>query len=117
MMERNPRDQQRWMLAAILASGAGLAAVVWLIASSGQRAEAQQPAQIQVIPGRGLVQFGGRRLPSQMQADGDDSPEGVFLPADRDTTRKWERAKSLLDDGHYTDAITLLDEILQSGED
>ncbi|HTQ39949.1 MAG TPA: PQQ-binding-like beta-propeller repeat protein, partial [Pirellulales bacterium] len=84
----------------------------------GRPARAQQPGQIQIVPGGGIVQFGGgfRRFPGQGQ-DSDDTPEGVFLPVDRDTTRQWEKAKSLLDDGHYADAVMLLDEILQRGED
>jgi outer membrane protein assembly factor BamB/tetratricopeptide (TPR) repeat protein len=119
MMERSSCFKQRWIGLAALATGTGLAAAFWLIGPIGRQATGQQPGQIQILPGGGLVQFGGgfRRFGIPGQPDSDESPDGAFLPVDRDTTRQWEKAKSLLKDGHYADAATLLDEILQRGDD
>ncbi len=118
MMERTSSCLQRWIGLAVLVAGTGTVAVIWFCSSLCRQAAAQQPPQIQVFPGGGLVQFGGRfgRF-SPGQADGDETPEGAFLPVDRDTTRQWEKANSLLEDGHYADAVMLLDEILERGED
>ncbi len=59
---------------------------------------------------------GGRRGQFQGEVE-TESLDGVFLPVDRDTSRQFERAKQLSTDGRYSDAITLLDEILQRHED
>ncbi len=118
MKERTSSCWQRWTgLVVLVAAAGGVVAGIWIFPSLIRQASAQQP-QIQVLPGGGLVQFGGRfgRI-NGGQADGDETPEGAFLPVDRDTTRQWEKANSLLEDGHYADAVTLLDEILERGED
>jgi hypothetical protein len=60
-------------------------------------------------------QFGRRaRVGDQQDAE---STDGVFLPQDRDATRQLDRAKQLLEEGRYSDAATLLDDILKRGED
>jgi len=46
-----------------------------------------------------------------------EQTSSALLPVDRETTRQWERAQKLISDGRYSDGITLLDEILQRGED
>jgi outer membrane protein assembly factor BamB len=82
------------------------AAVVALVSTEVvERAFAQQ-----VIP------FGQRiiRADRGTAAEGESS---ALLPVDRETTRQWERAQKLIADGRYSDGITLLDGILQGGED
>ncbi|HEY2882858.1 MAG TPA: PQQ-binding-like beta-propeller repeat protein [Pirellulales bacterium] len=65
-----------------------------------------------------MAQRGIRFGPSgTLEPDTTDNGEGVFLPVDRDVTRQWERAKSLAEEGRYSDAATLLDEILQRNDD
>jgi hypothetical protein len=46
-----------------------------------------------------------------------EPPTDAFLPVDREVTRQWEKAKSLVEQGNFSDAATLLDEILERGED
>ncbi len=106
------------MAGGVAAAMGAIAAATWWL---GGKAMAQQPGvQIQV---QGQIQFqggfGGRfRVPGRSTSDADgDAGDGVFLPIDRDTTRQWEKAKQLLDGAHYSDAVTLLDEILHRDED
>ena len=61
--------------------------------------------------------FGGRRWMNGGFDSEYDTPTDAFLPVDREVTRQWEKAKSLVEQGNYSDAATLLDEILQRGED
>ena len=115
-MDRKARRARSQLLLAwvVIALVGGAAVILGGVAC--HRAVAQQPVQVQIGPGGGFVQFGQRR--NMFQGDTEvDALDGVFLPVDRDTTRQWERAKQLLDDGRYSDSITLLDEILQRSED
>ncbi len=117
MMDRNVRRARNWPgLARVVTAFVGLTGVI-LYGAAAQRAAAQLPVQVQIAPGGGFVQFGFRRPPPGQSDMEIDALDGVFLPVDRDSTRQWERAKQLLDDGRYSDSLTLLDEILQRNED
>ncbi len=71
----------------------------------------QAAAQVQIGPNV-RIRFGAQP-PTQTS----DVGEGMFLPIDRETTRHWEKAKRLFDEGHFSDAAVLLDEILKRDED
>jgi len=49
--------------------------------------------------------------------DGDEPVAGISLPTDRLKERQLDRCRRLLDDGRWSDAATLLDEILASDRD
>ena len=46
-----------------------------------------------------------------------EDAEGIFLPTDRLKQRQLDRARRLIDDGRWSDAATLLDEILGADRD
>lgn len=101
-----------------VAATVALLSLLWLMGPIvGRQAVAQQIAPIQIAPGGGgfVQQFGPPRFRGGLQ-DGEE-PADVFLPVDREVTLQWEQAKSLLNDGHYSEAVTLLDEILHRDED
>ena len=60
---------------------------------------------------------GGRRWMNGADQFDSEPPTDAFLPVDREVTRQWEKAKSLVEQGNFSDAATLLDEILERGED
>lgn len=60
--------------------------------------------------------FGGRRWMNGGFDSEYDTPTDAFLPVDREVTRQWEKAKSLVEQGNYSDAATLLDEILRAAK-
>lgn len=91
-----------------------LAIVVLIGCSTSRPVAAQGPApRIARPPG---PPFGVRPAPGQGDAD-EDLIEGLFLPVDRETTRQLSRANELLSKGRYSDAVTLLDEMLERDED
>ena len=51
------------------------------------------------------------------EPDGDEPVAGISLPTDRLKERQLDRCRRLLDDGRWSDAATLLDEILASDRD
>ncbi|HEX3999574.1 MAG TPA: PQQ-binding-like beta-propeller repeat protein [Pirellulales bacterium] len=69
-------------------------------------------AQAQWVP-QAQVQF-GRQHSGQ---PGDETVDGPFQPPNHETSRHLEQAKKLLDDGHYSDGLQLLDDIMQKNED
>jgi outer membrane protein assembly factor BamB/tetratricopeptide (TPR) repeat protein len=82
-------------------------AVVW---SAAADAIAQQvPLQFKVRP---------QRFVGQPNADPNEeqSAEGVFH-GDRETRKQLKKAKQLLKDGRYSEALPLLDDILESSQD
>ncbi len=87
-----------------VATGSMLLGLFWF-------AGGQAVAQIRIGP-NARVRFG-----VQPQNQGNDVGEGVFLPIDRESTRHWEKARQLFEEGHYSDASVLLDEILRRDED
>ena len=89
----------------------GIVAVGASIFGLDEFANRQAAAQRQIGPNIRI------RVNSGNQARGDEAGEGVFLPLDRETTRHWEKAKHLFEEGHYSDASVLLDEILKRDED
>jgi outer membrane protein assembly factor BamB/tetratricopeptide (TPR) repeat protein len=106
MMERKAWMQGSstgWKVALLVAIG-GLS-----FANFGWRPDDATAQQIQL---RGRFQIGG--VANQPDSE---STDGVFLPQDRDATRQLERAKQLLEEDRYSDAATLLDDILKRGED
>ena len=59
-------------------------------------------------PNGKLVPTSGSASMSDPRRTGDEAGEGVFLPMDRETTRHWEKAKHLFDEGHYSDAVAVV---------
>jgi outer membrane protein assembly factor BamB/tetratricopeptide (TPR) repeat protein len=60
--------------------------------------------------------FGGRRWMNGSQ-EFDNEPSNDAFWINHEITRQWDKAKSLVEQGNYSDAVTLLDEILERGED
>ncbi len=70
-------------------------------------------------PGPIILRGGNARFGLAARAEGENSEagEGVFLPMERDTLRQWDKARQLVAQGYYSDAVVLLDEILSREED
>lgn len=97
-------------LMAVLLSGSP-AADVW-----GQDPATNEPAEAE---GREAV-AGERAGPGDGDGDGDGGEgfeDGLYLPSDRQRQRQLDRAIRLLDEGRWSDASTLLDEILAADND
>jgi len=103
MKERKSFASRRWIG---VVAGTGLAlASIWF--SQSFVAAQQQPG----------LQFGprGRWLPPD-PADGDTSSD-VFLPPDRSVLRQWEKAKARVDESRWSEAVVLVEELLEGSED
>ncbi|MCC7084341.1 MAG: PQQ-binding-like beta-propeller repeat protein [Pirellulales bacterium] len=117
MMERNAWNQgrtNRWKVAIAIVLG-WLASGFFELPVEFAAAQAPQPQLARPLPP--FVQFGRPRRVQAGDATDTDGTDGLFLPQDRDATRQLDRAKQLLEDGRYSDAATLLDDILKRGED
>lgn len=100
----------KWLRFGLIALGAATAGA-GLFIGLVRLASREAAAQVQLGP-RVQIRFG-----AQAQTSDNDAGEGVFLPIDRETTRHWEKAKRLFEEGHYSDAAVLLDEIIKRDED
>ncbi|MBN2579687.1 MAG: PQQ-binding-like beta-propeller repeat protein [Pirellulales bacterium] len=57
------------------------------------------------------------RTPASNDADSEEFVDNVFLLPDRNTLRNFSQAKKLIDQGHYSEAVLRLGEILNQPED
>ena len=93
--------------AAWLPAGLGIfaAAIAWSIAAP---APAQIPPQIQLKVGGGIQ--------AQPNANADQTTAGVFRDS-RETRLRLKKAKQLLKDGRFSEALPMLDDILEGEQD
>ncbi len=92
-------------------------AVVWCATRwPGDRAAGAPPIQVAQavggLPAGAFVQIGAPGNPSD-----DQGTEGIFNLPNRDIDRRLARAKKLLADSQYGDALNLLDDLLQEKQD
>jgi outer membrane protein assembly factor BamB len=59
----------------------------------------------------------GRRVPRPGQTAEDQALDGPFQPPSHETSRHLESAKKLLEEGHYSEGLQTLDDIMQKDED
>ena len=84
-------------------------------------AEVPPPPERRVEGGLQVVQARGKK-PQPNDFEGDESKDlddegGIFLPTDRLKQRQLDRARKLIDESRWSDAATLLDEMLAGDRD
>ena len=62
------------------------------------------------------IQFGAKAARAGQPGE-DQTLDGPFQPPSHETTRHLDQAKKLIEDGHYSDGLQILDDIMQSDED
>jgi outer membrane protein assembly factor BamB/tetratricopeptide (TPR) repeat protein len=89
--------------------GAGLVLAGFWVSQSFVAAQQQ--------PGLPFVQRGlGRGWLPPDPADAEVTSD-VFLPPDRAVLRQWDKAKALVDESRWSEAVVLVEELLEGGED
>jgi outer membrane protein assembly factor BamB len=62
------------------------------------------------------IQFGAKAARAGQPGE-DQTLDGPFQPPSHETTRHLDQAKKLIEEGHYSDGLQILDDIMQSDED
>jgi outer membrane protein assembly factor BamB/tetratricopeptide (TPR) repeat protein len=96
MKERKSLGRNRWI--GFVAVAGSVLAGIWL---SDSFVAAQQRGRGWLTPD-----------PADVEASSD-----VFLPPDRLLLRQWEKAKALVDDSRWSEAVVLVEELLEGSED
>jgi outer membrane protein assembly factor BamB len=103
MKERKSFGSGRWIG---IVGGAGLfLGGIWFGHSF---VAAQQPGMPLPFGPRGM-----RLPPDPADADASD----VFLPPERSVMRQWDKAKALVEESHWSEAVVLVEELLEGNED